>query len=120
MDEFENENLEENVDSVDSATANIRLLQFSKDITFSKLNKVHILKVYKILNIVFEIEKTFLLITELDLSSFCLILWQQLLEIKNDLKKEMLHSYELNFALNDLLHFVKFFTKEGDSRGFIQ
>jgi len=114
------DDLEENFDFEDGESANIRLLQFSKDVTFLKLNKIHILKSFKILNIVFEIEKTFLLTTELDLSNFCIILWKQLLEIRNDLKKEMLHSYELNFALDDLLHLTEFFVKGGDSRGFIQ
>ena len=120
MDDFEYENLEENMVSEDSESANIRLLHFSKDIEFVKLNKIQTLKSFKVLNIIFEIEKTFLLITELDLASFYLTLWLQLLDIKNDLKKEMYHSYDLNFVFDDLIHLVRFFIKGGDRRGFMQ
>jgi hypothetical protein len=120
MDDFEYEILVEDMDSEISESASIRLLHFSKGIVFSKLNKVQILKKLKILNIVFDIEKTFLLITELNLSSFCLILWKQLIEIKNDLKKEMFYSYELNFAFDDLIYLARFYMKGGDSRGLIQ
>jgi len=116
MDDFDNDNLVFG----DDEAASERLLHFSKDCTFLKINNIHTLKEIKILNIIFEIEKTFLLITELDLPSFCLTLWEQLLEIKNDLKKEMLHSAELCIAFDELLYLAKYLTKGGDRRGLIQ
>lgn len=120
MDEFDYDNADKGRGSEIGEEEGERLLQFSKECTVIRIKKVHTLENFKMENMINEIEETFALIKELQLPDFCLKLWLKLIEIKNELKNEMLYSTELCIALNELLYLAKYLFKGGGGRGFIQ
>ena len=95
-------------------------ITFAKDQLVLKLNSIQTLESSKIEHLTIEIEKTFIFLKDMPLTDFCLQLWIHLLELKNEYMSEVLFSTELNIALEEIIYIARYFTKGGDSKGYIQ